>query len=121
VPPDDAEGSPELADSIWRGQAIFVDAKGGACATCHTNYGREAKLQYDIWGTLIRPANLTEIRRKGGDGPAEQFRRIRGGIHPSNMPAASSLNDQQTWDVVNFLRALPYPDRLPADVKPKVY
>jgi hypothetical protein len=37
------------------------------------------------------------------------------------MPAAVGLTDAQTWDVVHFLRALPYPDRLSPDVKAKVY
>jgi mono/diheme cytochrome c family protein len=121
APPESADGSPEQAESVRRGHALFLDAKGGACATCHTNYGRDAKLQYDVWGTLVKPADLTTVKRKGGDGPADLYRRIRGGIHPSNMPAPAALTDDQVWDLVQFLRALPYPDRLPADVKARAY
>ena len=121
TPPTYADGSPEFSESIRRGQALFVDPKGGACATCHTNYGREAKLQHDVWGTRLKPADLTEVRKKGGDAPEQLFRRIRGGIPPANMPAATALTDAQTWDVVHFLRALPYPDRLPDDVRAKAY
>ena len=122
VPPSPvAEDSSALADSIRRGHAIFIDAKGGACATCHGDDGRQGKLQYDVWGTLLKPANLTETRRKGGDGAENLYLRIRGGIGPSNMPAAGALTDAQTWDVVHFLRALPYPDKLPADIKDRVY
>jgi mono/diheme cytochrome c family protein len=121
TPPNYADGSPELAESIRRGQALFVDPKGGACATCHINYGKEAKFQYDVWGTRLKPADLTDVRRKGGDAAEQLYRRIRGGIPPSNMPAATGLTDAQTWDVAHFLRALPYPDRLPEDVRAKVY
>ena len=108
-------------DAIRRGQALFVDPKGGGCVTCHVNYGRDGKFQYDIWGTRLKPGDLTEIRRKGGDGPEQLFRRIRGGIPPSNMPAAMSLTDAQTWNIVFFLKAMPYPDRLPDDVRATVY
>lgn len=122
TPPVYAEGSAELTESVRRGHALFVDPKGPAgCATCHANYGREGKLQYDVWGTLVKPADLTETRRKGGTSPEALYRRVRGGIGPSNMPAAVGLTEAQTWDVVNFLRALPYPDRLPEDVKGRVY
>jgi mono/diheme cytochrome c family protein len=121
TPPDIPDGSPELGESIRRGHALFVDAKGAGCATCHDNYGRDGKLQYDVWGTLLKPANLTEVKRKGGDAPADLYRRMRAGIGASNMPAASTLTDAQVWDVISFLKALPYPDRLPEDVRTRVY
>ena len=114
---DDAE----LGESIRRGHSLFVDAKGAGCMTCHVNYGRESKFQYDVWGTVVKPANLTETRRKGGSSPEQIYRRIRGGIGPSNMPAPVGLSDAQFWDLVNFVRALPYPDRLPENVRAVVY
>lgn len=111
----------QLEESIRRGHHLFIDPKGGGCVTCHVNYGREGKLQYDVWGTVLKPGDLTDTRRKGGAAPEQLYRRIRGGIGPSNMPAPTGLSDSQFWDLVNFLKALPYPDRLPADVKSKVY
>jgi mono/diheme cytochrome c family protein len=120
TPQEHADGSPELAESIRRGQTLFVDPKGGGCVACHANYGRDAKFQYDAWGTRIKPAPLTEVRKKGGDAPEQLYRRIRGGIPPSNMPA-TTLTDAQVRDLASFLRALPYPDRLPEDVRAKVY
>jgi mono/diheme cytochrome c family protein len=114
-------GDDELAQSIRRGQSLFVDAKGGGCVTCHVNYGRESKFQYDVWGTVVKPADLTETRRKGGTSPEQIYHRIRGGIGPSNMPVPVGLSESQFWDLVHFVLAMPYPDRLPADVKEKVY
>src|SRR5262249_15183019 len=67
TPPEVVEGSAGLTESVRRGYALFHDPKGGGCATCHVNHGREARPMYDVWGTLIRPANLTELKRKGGD------------------------------------------------------
>jgi mono/diheme cytochrome c family protein len=116
-----AAGSPELAESVRRGHALFVDPKGGGCVACHADYGRDARYQYDVWGTRIKPAPLTDVPKKGGDAPEQLFRRLRGGIPPSNMPAATALTDAQAWDLVYFLRALPYPDRLPDDVRGRVY
>jgi hypothetical protein len=41
------------------------------------------------------------------------------------MPAAAGLmagdDDTKVWDVVNFVRALPYPAMLPPDVRDKIY
>jgi mono/diheme cytochrome c family protein len=111
----------ELAESIHRGHTLFVDPKGGGCVTCHVNYGREAKYQYDVWGTVLKPGDLIDSRRKGGTTPEQLYHRIRGGIGPSNMPAPIGLSDKQFWDLVNFVKAMPYPDRLPGDVKVKVY
>ena len=85
----------ERLESIRRGHTLFLDPKGAACVTCHVNYGREAKLQYDVWGTLVKPGDLTDIRRKGGSEPEQFYRRIRGGIGPSNMPAVTGLSEAQ--------------------------
>jgi len=37
------------------------------------------------------------------------------------MPATTDLSDEQVWDIVDFLEALPYPHMLPADIRRKVY
>src|SRR5207249_3709341 len=93
----------------------------GSCVSCHEDFGRKATYRYDVWGTVVRPADLTVAGRKGGAEPAEVFQRVRGGIQPSGMPSHPSLSDQQTWDLVHFVRALPFPRELPPDVRGKVY
>jgi mono/diheme cytochrome c family protein len=109
--------------SVKRGYAHFINEAGEAsCIKCHRDFGRQVNFRYDSWGTLVRPMNLTDGVFRGGHRPIDLFYRIRGGIDPSGMPAApGTLKDEDVWDVVNFLRVLPYPDRLPTEIKDQVY
>lgn len=125
VPPDlggtDFE-APAYQESVRRGFALFTDRQGPAgCVTCHENFGRQAKYRFDVWGTLVKPADLTARTCKGGKRPIDLYCRIRGGIGPVGMPAVAALGDGQVWDLVRFVQALPYPARLPADVRGQVY
>jgi len=107
--------------SVERGYRIFTGKETGACISCHENYGRIVAARYDMWGTQVRPANLTEPTYKGGKRPLDWYFRVRGGIAPSGMPAASHLNETQLLDVVHFIQALPYPRMLPPVVRSVVY
>ena len=120
--PDDAtRQSPEHLAAVRRGYELFT-AKGHTdCATCHEDFGRKTTYRYDVWGTVVRPADLTLGGFKGGDRPEDLFHRIRGGIQPVGMPAHPSLSDSQVWDLAWFVRAVPYPRELPDDVRAKVY
>jgi mono/diheme cytochrome c family protein len=115
-------------DSILRGYQLFVG--DAACIGCHTDYGRNNSFRYDAWGTLVRPANLTAGVYRGGRRPIDIYYRIHSGIAPSNMAATadSIANDpRKMWDLVNFVKALPYPAMLPVsekeeeNVRKKVY
>lgn len=117
---EDRDG-PEHLDSVRRGFELFTNKAGVSCISCHEDFGRKAAYRYDIWGTVVRPAELTLNKRKGGDRPEDQFSRVRGGIPPAGMPAHPSLTDAQTWDVVRFVRSLPYPRELPVDVQEMIY
>ncbi len=70
----------------------------------------------DAWGNPLRPANLIEGTYKGGRRPIDLYWRIAKGINGAKMPAhAGLLGDDQIWDVVNFVLALPgKPELLPA-------
>jgi mono/diheme cytochrome c family protein len=117
----------ELKESVRRGFNLFLGA--GACINCHTDYGRQAGYRYDAWGTLVRPANLTAGVYRGGRRPLDLYYRISNGIPPSDMPAAAfggdahsnPENGKKMWDLVNFVRALPYPAMLPDDVRERIY
>ncbi|MCE9531775.1 MAG: cytochrome c [Planctomycetes bacterium] len=107
-------------ESVRRGQRIFANTAVG-CIACHTDYGRQARYLYDSWGSSVRVSDLTEGAYRGGKTPLDLFQRIHGGIGASGMPAATSLTEEQTWDLVHFILALPVPSMLPADVRGLVY
>lgn len=116
----------ELKDSILRGHQLFIgvgadkatdvmptkeEAKAANCISCHTDYGRQAKFKFDSWGTLVKARNLTEGLYRGGRNPEDIYRRIHSGISGSGMtPFGKTLtNPGRIWDLVNFVRTLPYP------------
>lgn len=121
VPDDAGRQAPEYLASVRRGYDLFTRSGGAGCATCHEDFGRKATFRYDVWGTVVRPADLTAGGFKGGDDPAELYQRVRGGIQPSGMPAHPALTDAQVWDVVRFVKALPFQRELPPDVRGQVY
>ena len=98
--------------SIQNGYDIFVGrgAVKGGCTDCHIDFGRKAMFKFDDWATLVRPRDLTKPVYRGGRRPIDIYYRIHSGISGGNMPAqATNLMPDQVWDVVNFVRALPYP------------
>ncbi|MFO0798059.1 MAG: c-type cytochrome [Gemmataceae bacterium] len=120
-PDDDARHAPDYLASVARGHELFVADAGAGCAKCHENYGRTAALRYDVWGTVVRPPDLTQTRPKGGDRAEDLAARVRHGIAPVGMPAQPALSEAQLLDVVRFVRALPYPRELPPALRAKVY
>lgn len=121
-PDDDAtKQSLSYHDSIRRGYEMVVSPASLNCIACHQDLGRKPTYRYDVWGTVVKPANLTEVTLKGGSSPESLYWRIRGGIQSVGMPAHPTLPDSQVWDVVHFVRALPYRVQLPDDVRAKVY
>ncbi len=105
------EGEAQV-ESIRRGHALFLS---NACIGCHEGYGRKASYRYDVWGLPNRAQDLTQPDYRWGREPADLARAVRYGIKPANMPAAP-LKDAELADLVEFLRALPFPARLPAEI-----
>lgn len=120
-PDDEARQAPDYLASVSRGHDLFVADAGAGCVKCHENYGRAAALRYDVWGTVVRPPDLTQQRPKGGDRAEDLAARVRHGIAPVGMPSHAALTDAQLLDVVRFVRALPYQRELPPEVRAKVY
>ena len=117
VPHGDAA---KMKASILRGQQLFNGtgrtkeeseaAKKANCVSCHADYGRRAKFRYDSWGTLVRPNNLTQGVYRGGRRPVDIYYRIHSGINGSNMNIHGGLlSGADIWDLVHFVRVLPYP------------
>src|SRR5205823_2368111 len=107
---DDREG---LKVSIQNGYDIFTNRGPiqGGCATCHIDFGRRGTYKFDQWGTMVRPRDLTRAVYRGGRRPVDFYYRVHSGINGSGMlKQGKNLTPDQIWDVVNFVRALPYPE-----------
>ncbi len=112
IVPDANPYPPEKwAEAAANGHKLFNDAKVG-CTTCHTGYGKAAPYQFDSWGSIVRPRNLTVPTLRGGRKPEEIYARIYGGILGSNMPAHTHLRPTEdeklartnkVWDLVHFV------------------
>ena len=101
----------QVEKSAANGYELFKSAQVG-CMTCHSGFGRSAPYQYDSWGTIVRPRNLTIATLRGGRSPEAIYARILGGIPGSNMPAHTHLRPtiedkvkgaNKIWDLVNFV------------------
>lgn len=112
--PDDAG----YAESVRRGSQVFASA---GCAKCHEDYGRKDSFRYDAWGHAARIPDLTRGVFLWGKEPVDLMARIRNGIPGTSMPAHPMLSDEALRDVTRFVRELPYPQRLPPDVRDRVY
>ncbi len=100
-----------LTDSIRRGRRHFAN---NACLSCHESYGRTPTYRFDIWGLPNKIPDLTQPEYRWGREPADLGRALKHGIAPANMPAVI-LKEEDIADLVNFLRALPYPAKLPPE------
>jgi mono/diheme cytochrome c family protein len=127
VAPYEPLSKEKMNESIVRGYIKFKDKTKAGCIECHKDYGRQAGFLYDDWGTMVRPANLTQGVYRGGRRPIDLYYRIHSGITPSRMPAVSDvvINEPRdkglgVWDVVNFVQALPYPQMI-KEADPKMY
>lgn len=114
------EDKPVPAESILAGHTLFK----AQCVNCHADYGRQSDLKFETWGTVVRPANLTVSKYKGGRRPIDLYHRIARGIPPCAMPKANLGEGDPAragWDLVNFLLTLPHPDQLPGEIRSQVY
>jgi mono/diheme cytochrome c family protein len=118
-----APSDQDFMTSAGRGGKLFLNS----CIQCHQNYGRESNLVYDSWGTIVRGRNVYDGIYRGGRRPVDLYNRIHGGIQGAGMAAYNTLKSNLTpeavgipaaeferydpiWDLVNFLRAVAYPD-----------
>jgi mono/diheme cytochrome c family protein len=115
--PPDSSADAEMQQSVQNGWKLFVQPGEAGCIGCHTDYGRQSAYKYDVWGTIVRPADLTAGIYRGGRRPIDLFWRIHSGINGTGMTAfgkrnpddPNGLNANAIWDLVHFLQVLPYP------------
>jgi mono/diheme cytochrome c family protein len=101
---------------VERGFHLF----GKTCLECHINFGRPENLKWDDWGGAARPADVTRGIYRGGRRPLDLYYRIRGGVPGTGMPAYRAT-EEETWALINFVQALPYPGMLPEGIRDKIY
>ena len=105
-------------ESVANGKKLYMD-RNVQCLACHGPEGRGDGLERqvadpsiktnDVWGDRAKPANLTLGVYRGGGRPIDLFRRIHAGIKGTPMPSqAINLKEEQIWDLVNYVRMLPY-------------
>lgn len=122
--PDDGDPQSKThQDAVRRGHQLFTAKVENSCVSCHDDYGRKPVLRYDVWGTVAKPVNFTDTTFKGGSRPEDVYARVRFGIPSVGMPAHGppKYTERQVWDLVRFVTAAPYQDRLPPDVRAVVY
>jgi mono/diheme cytochrome c family protein len=113
-----AEGEEALRKSIERGRDAFLKPGTAGCIACHPNYGRQSTYRFDVWGTMVRPTDLTRGVYRGGRRPVDLYWRIYGGINGALMAdfgkalqadaKARQIDADLVWDLVNFLQVLPH-------------
>jgi mono/diheme cytochrome c family protein len=126
LPPQPADGESEsktFQEAVRRGHKLFTAKTENACVTCHEDYGRKPVPRYDVWGTVTKPAALTDGSFKGGARPEDLYARIRFGIPSVGMPAHAppQFGDRDVWDLVRFVQSASKPKDLPPDVRAAVY
>ena len=112
--------------SVLRGRDLFLEDRT-KCVSCHGTRGlgngpqTVAQMEnevtgepypavglHDVWDEPIRPRNLTRGIYRGGRRPVDLYRRLHSGIDASKMPGFGQvLEDEEIWDLVNFVLALP--------------
>ena len=104
-----ASRAPFNAETIARGKKIFERAK---CWECHGKLGRgdgqKAFDREDDWGFPIRIRNVTHPWKiKAGSDVEDIFMRFSTGINGTPMPSfAKALNDDERWDLANYIKSL---------------
>jgi mono/diheme cytochrome c family protein len=131
---------PATPESIARGRALFLSAQA-QCALCHgatgkgdgpntfaynkktgTNEEYDEPGLFDDWGNKIKPRDLSKGIYRGGRRPLDIYRRIHSSIKGTPMPAFGTAltvtdpqtgkkDDQQIWDLVNYVLNRPFEDR----------
>ncbi|HEX2253508.1 MAG TPA: cytochrome c [Thermoanaerobaculia bacterium] len=103
-PPYDALVVPaERLDSeaaVRRGRALYLSY----CAMCHGPEGRGDGPRAGILAS--RPRDMTSPRWQAAMSPRRTYAAIHAGRPASGMPSWRSLDEEQIWDLVAYVRSL---------------
>ena len=99
------------AESVARGQELFLDTGVTNCASCHGDEGKgdgyNAAAYDDDWGYKIIPRDLTSGVYRAGNSPDDLWRSIATGIGGTPMGAfRGNLSGEDIWHLVHYIQAL---------------
>ncbi|MCC7109110.1 MAG: c-type cytochrome [Deltaproteobacteria bacterium] len=100
---------PELTQAaLERGRKSF---RRFGCVDCHGELGRgdglDAPKLVDTSGRPLRPYDMSTGRPKRGNAPVDLFLAVRSGIEGTPMPGyAEAMSEEDTWELVAFVRSL---------------
>lgn len=127
--PEWSPETPEYRAAVERGKAIFL-GEDAACYKCHGKDGKadprqlaasEIEKMVDDWGYRNIPRNLSYGFYRGGRRPVDLYRRVHQGIAGTAMPGQGAnprLQPAQLWDLVYFIKEVPFRRDLLAPAKP---
>ena len=96
-----AQVADTVVNPLANDPAAAAEGQRTFAATCQSCHGVGAQ------GDRERGAPaLTARGFKHGDGDADIFRTIRSGVPGTQMPSYAALSDQQTWQLVAYIRSL---------------
>jgi mono/diheme cytochrome c family protein len=103
----DASPLPAVEENVRRGQRAF----SFYCAACHGLDGQNTGVPFaDAMSPPVPRLTAPEVQRYT-DGQLHSV--IENGLWPSGMPAARGLlNDEEIWEIVQYVRHLPPPGSL---------
>ena len=99
VPPPEATVNPLAASAT-----AAADGRKLFSTTCQICHGADGQGDRDRGGATLNRPGL-----KHGDGDADIFRVIRGGVPGSLMPSFSFLSERQAWELVAYIHSLQGP------------
>lgn len=111
-----AAETPYDAESVARGQALFMDSSRASCFTCHGPTGRgdgpTADQYVDDWGYPILPRDFSLGVFRAGQEAKDLYLTIATGIGGTPMGSFSGvLEPEEIWDLVHFVQSLAEPTR----------
>ena len=90
---------PKTPESIEAGKKLYQRH----CASCHGQGGKGDGGMALSGGT---PSDLTDEKWDYGASDVEIFTSIREGVSADMLEYKNKLNDQQIWQIVNFIRSI---------------
>jgi len=100
----------KTAETIARGQELFLDTSSANCVSCHGPSGKGdgpvAGDFNDDWGYPVVPRDLTLGSYRAGGTSADLYRSIATGVNGTPMTSFSALPPEDIWALVHFVQSL---------------